>query len=320
MRVLFWGLGSIGRRHAKLLKELYPEVEIIAIRSRRSLNKGLGEITGIINVFSEEEAFKSQPDIVFVTNPTSMHVDSAIKAAEKDCHLFIEKPLSNDLKNVDKLIKLVKRKELITLMGCNLRFNPVILKIKEIIEQQKLGKPLTFRATCGSYLPNWRPWQDYRKSYSARKDLGGGVVLDLIHELDYTYWIFGEFTECRGLLRKLSALEIETEDCAEIIVETKKGIIGSIHLDYFTKVPERFIKVTFQHGIIKGDLINNTVTIEQKNKQEKTKFKFDRDFTYREQLKYFINCVKSNTETFNNVETGYKVLKYALNLKRENCL
>jgi predicted dehydrogenase len=98
---LFWDLGSIGRRHAKLLKELYPEVEIIAIRSRRSLNRGLGEITGIINVFSEEEAFKNEPDIVFITNPTSMHVDSAIKAVEKDCHLFIEKPLSNELKNVD---------------------------------------------------------------------------------------------------------------------------------------------------------------------------------------------------------------------------
>lgn len=314
MKILLWGLGSIGRRHAQIIKDLYPETELIALRSSKGLIDQ-EENPRVENVFDIQEAMDHKPDAVFITNPTSMHIYSAITAAENGCHIFIEKPLSHNMKDIDKLIRTVKEKKLITLMGCNMRFNPILIKVKEMIHKRQLGTLLSFRISCGSYLPDWRSQQDYRRSYSARRDLGGGVVLDLIHELDYAYWIFGEFVDYKSFVGKISDLELETEDYAEILVKTNQNVAGSIHLDYFRKMPQRIIEVICKNGVIKGDMISNILYINNAGEEDKIEFNFDRDFMYREQLKHFIDCIQNNKETFNPIETGYNVLKYALGIK-----
>ncbi len=314
MKILIWGLGSIGMRHVSLIRELYPDIRLLAFRSGNGTN-GTGDSSDIKELFDIQEAMDCKPDAVFITNPTGMHIDSAIIAAENSCHIFIEKPLSHNMKGIDKLIRTVKEKNLITLMGCNMRFNPVLIKVKEMIDRRQLGTPLSFRISCGSYLPDWRPGQDYRRSYSAREDLGGGVVLDLIHELDYAYWIFGEFTDYRSFAGRISDLEIHTEDYAEIIVKTDQNVVGSIHLDYFRKAPQRIIEITCQNGVIKGDMISNTLYINSEGEEDRIEFSFDRNLMYREQLKHFIDCVQNNKVTFNPIETGYKILKYALGIK-----
>lgn len=315
MKVLFYGLGSIGKRHAKIINELFPDVKIYALRSNKGVNNQLNIERYINDIYDEKEAFLLKPDIVFITNPTSMHIKSGIAAGENKCHIFMEKPLSNNLENVEGLLNLVKRERLVTLMGCNMRFHPIILKIRELVQNQVLGKALSFSVTCGSYLPEWRPWQDYSKSYSASKELGGGVVLDLIHEIDYARYLFGDFKAFKSIIGKSSNLNIETEDYADIILKTDKGISGSIHLDYFRRQSKRQINVTFENGTLCADLINNNLSINGNIYSENIKYDIDRDYMYKEQIKYFIHCVKNKENTFNDINEGFEVLKLAMKIK-----
>lgn len=318
MNVLIIGLGSIGRRHIKIINNLYPETDIYAYRNHKKEKKS--DYENIKYIYDIEKAFSYKPDVAFITNPTSLHIDTALLAAEKGCNLFIEKPLSNNLDNIEKLINIVHKNDLITLMGCNMRFNPIILNIKKYVDKKLFGNVLSFNITCGSYLPEWRPWQDYTKSYSALNKLGGGVVLDLIHEIDYARWIFGDFTKLKSIIDKVSDLKIEAEDNAEIIVKTRKNIIGSIHLDYYRTVPQRKIEIVFRNGIIIGDLINNKLNLLSREKNEVINFNFNRNFMYEEQIKYFFYCVNNHKKTFNDIEEGYNVLKLALEIKRNGLI
>lgn len=313
MKVILFGLGSIGKRHSRIITKLYPNCNIYAYRSHKKEENSENE--NIKYVYDIEEAFLHKPEVAFITNPTSLHIDMALIAAKMGCDLFIEKPLSNNLNNIGKLINVANDKNLITLMGCNMRFNPIILNIKKYVDEKLFGNVLSFNIICGSYLPEWRPWQDYTKSYSALNKLGGGVVLDLIHEIDYARWIFGDFVKLKSIIGKVSNLKIETEDCADIIVRTCKNVIGSIHLDYYRAVPQRKIEVVFESGVIIGDLINNKLNLVSKEKNEVIDFDFDRNCMYEDQIKYFFNCVKNHKKTFNDVEEGYNILKLALKIK-----
>lgn len=310
MKVIMIGLGSIGKRHANIIINKYPDIRIYGYR-----NKNSEEIEDIKNIYNIEEAFLYEPDIAFITNPTSLHVDMALLAAKNGCHLFIEKPLSNNLYNIEKLINIVKKKGLITLMGCNMRFNPILLEIKKHVDEKLFGNVLSFNITCGSYLPEWRPWQDYTKSYSALNKLGGGVVLDLIHEIDYAKWIFGDFTEFNSYIGKVSNLNIETEDYADIVLKTNRNVIGTVHLDYYRKIAKREVEIVFENGILIGDLINNKLSFITKEQEKILKFSFDRNYMYEEQIKYFMQSVKEQKSTFNDIEEGYDVLKLALKIK-----
>ncbi len=313
MKILFFGLGSIGIRHAKLIKQLYPSYELFAYRTWNGQlnNQELSYITSFNDL---QKAYSIKPDVVFITNPTSFHVKTAILAANNNCHLFIEKPLSNSKEGIEELISIVNKKKLISLIGCNMRFHPIILKIKNMLLNKNYGRILNFYVRCGSYLPNWRPQQDYSKSYSARKELGGGVMLDLIHEIDYSQWLFGDFIQINGRRSKLSNLKIETEDFAEMLITTDRNIYGYIQLDYFSIRPERIITIVFENAIIKGDLINNSLYIYFNGKEIIEKVNIDRNYTYKQQLKYFFDCIDKGIKTFNSIEEGYKVLKYVLKI------
>lgn len=314
LKILFWGLGSIGSRHANIIRKLYPSFELLSYRTKKS--KLVKNVPNEMKYFYDiNKAFSANPDVVFITNPTCKHIHSAILGVEKGCNMFIEKPLSNSLDGIEELIDKVNEKKLITLMGCNLRFHPVIRRIKDIVDGFEYGRVFYFRANCSSYLPDWRPWQDYRKSYSAIKALGGGVLLDLIHEIDYTQWIFGNFQEIKGFTEKISDLEIETKDFAEMQLRTDKNIFGSIQLDYFRVIPERVVTVVFKDHVIKGDLINNKLMIYSKEGQIEEKYNIDINYTYEKQIEYFINSIINKKKTFNGIEEGYKVLKYAFKVK-----
>jgi len=318
MRILIIGLGSIGKRHAEIFSKEYSDFEIFALRSENK--EDADNIQNVKFVYDEDEAFSYKPDIVFVTNPTCLHIDMALIAAKNRCNLFLEKPLSNNLENIDELITLVKENKLITLMGCNMRYNPIVLDIKKYVDEKLFGEVLSFNIKCGSYLPDWRPTQDYTKSYSASKKMGGGVVLDLIHEIDYAKWIFGDFIDFKSIVGKISDLEIDTEDYADIIVKTNKNISGMIHLDYYRKISERKIEVVFQNGILIGDLINNNLTLLTKERNETITYNFQRNYMYEEQLKYFVSCIIDNKQTFNDVQEGYNTLKLALKIKENGLI
>lgn len=317
MKILFCGVGSIGQRHAEIIYRKYPEHQIYTYKG--SLNNNERKVSfKYTNIVSDEELFKLKPDVVFITNPTSLHVETALRLLPLKCDLFIEKPLSNNMNEVEGLMEDAKANNIITLMGCNMRFNPILIKLKDIVTSNIYGNPINFSISCGSYLPKWRPNEDYTKNYSGNKALGGGVVFDLIHELDYAKWIFGKFTYVKAFTGKRSNLKINSDDFSNIIVETENCVSGLIHLDYYRINPKRLIEVTFNEVVVIADLIKNEISIENESNKELLTFECDRNYTYEKQIEYFFDCIKKRKYTFNDIKEGSEVLNYALNILKDS--
>lgn len=314
-KILLTGLGSIGKRHLRLLQEHGDPMEIHAYRSGSADKTAFPDV---IQHTSLDNALAVSPDIAFITNPTSLHVETATVCAEAGCHLFIEKPLSHSLDGVDELIRIVDENDLITYVACVLRFHPVLQRISSLLDDNTIGDLYSYRIYSGSYLPDWRPKQDYRKSYSADPQMGGGVVMDLIHEIDYAYWLFGDTTAIRSWVGQVSNLEIESEDLAEIIVETDTGTIGQIHLDYYRIEPRRTITISGESGVIRGDLIDGNVEIEAGDKHKIENCNIDRDDLYQRQLDSFLSHIRTDTLPDNNVREARRVLEIALKIKTDD--
>jgi Predicted dehydrogenases and related proteins len=238
LRFLVIGCGSIGKRHIRNLIALNAG-EILAFDVQADRRSEVECQFGVEAVDNLEDAWERGPDVALITAPTSMHVPLALQAAEQGCHLFIEKPLSDRLEGVDRLLNVVRERDLITLVGCNMRFHPGLVKVKKLLEEGAIGQVVAARVAVGQYLPDWHPWEDYRKTYSARRDLGGGVILDAIHEIDYIRWMLGEVEAVACFAGKLSRLEIETEDTAAILLRFASGSIGEVHLDYVQRAYNR---------------------------------------------------------------------------------
>lgn len=318
MKALVVGYGSIGRRHIKNLSSI-KNIEILVCSRSKKKNK----LKKNIHFFSSlGECIKQKPDFAIISNVSNEHICTATILAKHNIDLLIEKPLSHNLKGVQNLLKIINKKNLVTLMGCNLRFHPCIKRIKELISEKKLGKILSVQAESGSYLPSWHLDEDYRKSYSARKDLGGDVTLTCIHELDYLYWFFRDVKEIFSLTGKFSSLQITSDDLSSIILRFKNNIIGEIHLDYFQRPDLRRCKIIGEKGTIYWDSQSNKVNLfSSKRKKWKTVTyarNYDRNKEYMDELKYFINCVKYRKKTFNPVSEGAKILEIALLAKKSS--
>ena len=325
INVLVVGYGSIGRRHVDNFLE-FKDVRLIVYTKRNDLQ--LLKKKGIKISNSLTECLKENPDIGVITNETSLHIPIAIKLAKEGLDLFLEKPLSNSLKDVEKLRAIVRKKKLITQMGCNMRFHPCIKKIKSLIEHQKIGRIISAQVQNYSYLPDSHRWEDYRKSYAARKDLGGGVILtNAIHEIDYLYWFFQEVENVISISGKFSDLDIKAEDYVSGLLKFKNKIIGELHMDYFQRPDFRSCKIRGTKGEIYWNSDNNCVNIYNINKK-KWETKFDNGFShnidtyssYVEELKHFLKCVKHRKETINDLEQGVRTLKIALAIKKASKL
>ena len=320
-RVLIAGYGSIGKRHIENFLQ-FKDIQLTVYTKRNDLQ--LLKKEGIKVSSSLTECLKEKQDIGVVTNETSLHIPIAIKLAEEGLDLFLEKPLSNSLKGVEKLHAIVKKKKLITQMGCNLRFHPCIKKIKSLIEQQKIGKIISAQVQNCSYLPDYHPWEDYRKGYAARKDLGGGIILTQIHEIDYMYWFFQEVENVISMSGKLSDLDIKVEDYVSSLLKFRNKIIGELHMDYFQRPDFRSCKIRGTKGEIYWNSDNNCVNIYNMNKKRwETELEvknYERNFSYIEQLKHFLKCIKHRKETINDLEQGITTLKIALAIKKASKL
>jgi predicted dehydrogenase len=315
LKILFFGLGSIGKRHATILNNQF-NVELFAFRTKKGQEKNnlpIQEFTSL------NDALAVQPDIAFITNPTNLHVPTAIQCAKRNLALFIEKPLSHSLGHLDELEKEIRKRKLFTYVAYNMRFHPVIQSLKTMISPDE--HPIYFRVICSSYLPNWRPNQHYEKSYSAKKELGGGVTLDLSHEFDYISWLFGELKNITGYCGKISNLKISSEDVAETQITCKPNTKGSLHLDYFSLNNERKIQLYYNTKYVEADLLQNTITIIEDNKKPNIKrFQTTMEFTYIEQLLYFFEQYKmNNLQHMNNFSEALKTFKKIMEFKNTNC-
>jgi len=332
VNVLFVGLGGIGQRHLRNIKELLGnQVEVYAFRQRKSQfvldNKlnvnddiSLDQFYNIKNVNSLEEAFKENMDIVFITNPTSMHMEVLVKAIENKCDIFVEKPLSHSLENISELEEKLNKYNNITFVGYQNRFHPCIKESKRLLEEKVIGDIISVNAEIGENIKNWHKYEDYRSMYASRKDLGGGVVLSQIHELDYISWFFGMPKSVYAIGGQLSNLEIDVEDVASILLNyeiNNKNIPIHIHEDYIQIPPSRKCKIIGTKGKIEFDLLNSILVYydEDGNEILKKEYEFERNDMFKEELKIFLDAVKERKRTIIPIEEGIKSLKIAIEIK-----
>lgn len=258
MKFLIAGLGSIGRRHFRNLVAL-GEKDLIFLRTRKATLPD-DELAGYPVESDIQDALKKhQPDAVVVANPTALHLEVAIPAAEAGCHILLEKPVSHSLVGLGILQKAAEQSGARILVGFQFRYHPTINKARELIQSGALGQALTVHAHWGEYLPNWHPWEDYRDSYAARAELGGGVIATLTHPLDYLRFLLGEIETLWSFNGHLSPLELDVEDVAEIGLKFSSGAVGGVHLNYVQRPPVHRLEIIGTNGTLRWDNADGTL-------------------------------------------------------------
>jgi predicted dehydrogenase len=273
-------------------------------------------------VYSIEAALALKPDAALITGPASSHVATGLALARQGVPLFIEKPLSNTLEGVDALLRLCREKGLPLMVGYNFRFHRPLQASRHALIEGTIGRPLYLRAEVGQYLPDWRPGKDYRTSVSARADMGGGVVLELSHELDYARWLLGEVVYVQATTAKVSDLEIDVEDTAEVTLRFQSGAVGSIHLDMVQRTPTRSCRIVGSEGTLVWDAMTGCVSKYSALRKDwevlPSDDDVDRNEMYVAELKHFLDCVRSGQTPEVAGEDGKAVLEIALAVKRSS--
>ena len=310
LRIIIVGFGSIGERHYRNLKALgCKNVSVYDIDKKKTRNhksevKNLSK--NILRNFN----------VAFICNPTNKHMETALQCAEAGLHLFIEKPLSHKLKGVAKLEALCRKKRLINMVACNMRFHSALQFAKRYIALGKLGKIYSISHEFGHFLPYWRPGTDYRKNYAAHKKMGGGIVLDDIHEFDLLFWLnnFSPFVRSYILYNKSSDLKIDTPDQAKAMFHFRNNVLGSVSCDYLSKRYHRQFFIVGKKGNLYWDFEENIVWHESEKGRSKLLVieSYDLNTMYLEEVKYFLKSLAKKKKTFNDVKTAKTLLKHLL--------
>lgn len=304
MNILIVGLGSIARKHIAILYRLEQYLSLYALR----LSNNSEDVEGVINIYSLKEIQDVPIDYAIISNPTAKHQETIESLLALRCPLFIEKPLFHTLA-IENTVRKVEGLRILTYVACNLRFLDCIRFVKKELEQKR-EKVNEVNVYCGSYLPDWRPKVDFREIYSVSPELGGGVQLDLIHELDYLYWLFEIPQKVHLVLRHSSSLQIEASDYANYCLEYE-SFCANVILNYFRRDPKRLLEIVFEDETWEVDLLKNRVIrVDGETLFASTQTIAD---TYELQLQYFMDLVKTNRkQSFNAVKDAYEVLKICI--------
>lgn len=305
MKALFIGLGSIAAKHISVLQKDFPQIELNALRSKKD-----GKVyPGIKNYFSYDE-INFSPSFIIISGPTHLHTEALRKCLKFKCPLFIEKPLSHNTNGLDELEEFLVKENIRTYVACNLRFLNSLKFIRDHLRKQN-SKVNEVNIYCGSDLSKWRKDNDYRRSYSAHAIEGGGVHLDLIHELDLTYWIFGAPEKSHKTLKKNSNLEIDSFDYANYLLEYP-SFCANIVLNYYRADTKRSIEIVLENETILVDLLKNTVTSLTNGS---VLFQSDQKIidTYTDQMKYFLHALNEKTPYMNPFQEAKEILKICIN-------
>ncbi len=328
-KILVCGLGSIGQRHVRQIKKLLNnKIEIRALRLRKQnivITDQLQVKSGVIPedeynlkvFYSIDEAFNWKPDVVFITNPISMHIETAILAAEVGASIFIEKPLGCSLKGLSKLKKLVEEKNLTCMIGYQMRYHPGYKKAKEIIAKGTIGEIIYGDFHFGEWLPGMHPYEDYKTSHASKKEQGGGVIFCLSHKIDLAYWMFGLPFSIYALGGKISNLELNVEDNVDIMLGYKNAKYRfplHIHLDFIQNEKKCYLNIIGNKGSVYFDYCKNELILNINNKQESiiTYNEFQRNDMFMMELKDFFSCIKSKEDTPITLNDGINVLEICL--------
>lgn len=317
MKALVVGLGSIGTRHLNNLYRL--GISSLSAFRRRGLSPPFEIIDKDVRIFKDyNKALGERPEIVVIANPTAYHVSLAIKALEIGSHVYIEKPLSHTLEGTERLIELADHKDCVVTVGCQLRFHPNIEAIKQWIQKKMIGRIFSVYVDTGEYLPSWHPWEDYQQSYAAQAKLGGGVVLTLIHELDYLYWLLGPMEEVYATGGHLTPLKIDVEDTALISLWSQRKVPIQLRMDYWRKPPVRKMHIVGEKGQIFWDYYSGQATVVQNGsviKKSTLPENWERNNLFFAIMKNFLDAIQNRVSVRVSLTDGVEVLKIALAAK-----
>lgn len=311
MRFGIIGYGSIGKRHVNNLISLGFN-RIILFRSISNDNEYSLTETNDLDQF-----LNSGLDAVILANPTSLHAKYLHKILIKNINVLVEKPIISSNQEYKEIKSLLKKYKGIGMTGYNMRYHPCVSTVKNIIKEKTLGKIFSARFFVGQYLPDWRPKMDYSKSYSSRKKMGGGVLFDLVHEIDLALYLTGIPTgEILSKVGKVSKLSIDSEDMAEILYSTNDNKFISIHLDYLSKKYKRYIEIIGKNGNLYADLHDNKVSwFNLKNQKQKKFPSFSKNDMYLNLISDFIKCIQRKIDTKINLEDGLISNQIALGIR-----
>ncbi len=319
MKFLIAGFGSIGRRHFRNLLAL-GERDIVLYRTGQSTLPD-DELAGFPVESDLGAALAHHPDALIVANPTALHLDVAIPAAQAGCHILMEKPISDSLERMDELKNALRSGGGKMLVGFQFRFHPGLRKAAALLRQGAIGRPVFARAHWGEYLPAWHPWEDYRQSYTSRPELGGGVVRTLSHPFDYLRWLLGEAEVTFAQVGTLGDLDIPVEDSAEIDLRFAGGAIGSLHLDYLQQPPVHRLEVSGTSGSLRWDNADGTLhcfrAAAGQWESHPTPEGFERNTLFLDELHHFMDVIAGRAEPVCSLEDGIRVQQLALDVLAE---
>jgi predicted dehydrogenase len=308
--VCILGLGSIGRRHARILNSLNKNIKLYTYRTKKGTLKDTPEYIADI----DEKEYKSKFfDLIIVSNPSSLHLRTIKEIIKNDnvSKIFVEKPfcLSSEINQCKKLVS--KTKNILFYPGSCVRFHSGVNLIRELVKTRELGKPLECMAHFGSYMPNWHPYEDYRNSYASRKNLGGGVLHTSIHEIDLVCHLFGKPKLVGNYINNISLKKIDVEDIAHMLLTTEKCKVVNVSLNFFQKPLCRYLEICFENGTVTWNFMNPFVSIKKDEKEQRKKIDSRIDSMYENMWK---SLLKNNREYFemDSVYNSLNIIKQIL--------
>ncbi len=314
MKFLIAGYGSIGRRHMQNLLAL-GERDIVLYRSNRS-TLPTDELADFPVETDLRAALAHRPDAVIISNPTALHLDVAIPAAESGAHLLIEKPVSHSLRHIPELESALSRGGGQALTAFQFRWHPTLKLARQILTDGGIGQAVSVRAHWGEYLPAWHPWEDYKNSYSARPELGGGVVLTLCHPFDYLRWLLGEVKSLFAMTSRQGGLDLEVEDTAEISLRFASGTLGSLHLDYVQRPGSHRLEFIGTRGTLTWDNDGGILRLYRAEDRTWEQYvpadDFERNDLFLAEMRHFLEVIRGEAQPVCTLKDGIMALKLAL--------
>lgn len=334
MNILIVGLGSIGQRHLRILKKNYKKkVSLYTLDSTKNKRiikddfrsfkvKSLTKYYGIKEIKLKDIA-KYKISSAFICNPPNLHLKTAIDLANYDCNLFIEKPISteNELKGIQKLIKLSRKKKLIVRVGYQLRFHPGIKIIKELIDKNIYGKILNGYFHFGEFTGSVKKFEKFTDSIYINKHKGGGALLAFSHHLDLAYYFFGKLKTKFSILKNSKNFNINVEDTCKIVLSNKKKNYFLFNFNFLDNPQENFFILNFQKGSIKWNYTENYIQIKKYNNLKSKTFYykgFKRNNLFSAQTKKFFSDIKSKSFKNETLHDSFQITKLINEIKKKN--
>ncbi|WP_147818827.1 Gfo/Idh/MocA family protein [Salidesulfovibrio onnuriiensis] len=334
MKALFLGLGGVGQRHLRNLLSVMPDAQLGAVRhTDRAFEIGFDlqpdysvdimEKYGIARFSSLEEGVAWQPDCAIIASPTSAHMDQTTALVRAGVPVFLEKPVSADSEGLDELLALMEEKHTPVMVGYMFRFHPGVQRFMDLVEEQAAGRMHSMHVQLNSYMPSWHSYEKYNEFYAGRKDLGGGAVLSEIHELDLVAAMFGRPEKVFASGGKLSSLDMDVEDTVCSLMEYRldgRPFPVTLQMSFVQRPPVRTITIHAENGFVRWDGMRSLVTVEhvEQGTRKEDFSSFDRNEMFVEEIRHFVDCVRSGAEPKTNLSRVVEGHRLALEIR--NCV